>query len=166
MAALRSGLGALALIAPQAGWVQEPAAPVTPPSPWFSNAPAAAPGARPAESTLWETGAGKSYLIPALEIIGFDFLLNRFDHAYFGCCDFDVSSSSIRRNLRSSWVTDNDPFRVNQLGHPYQGSMYHGFARSAGLSYWESLGYTFAGSILWEIAGETTLPSKNDQVAS
>ena len=55
---------------------------------------------------------------------------------------------------------------MNQLGHPYQGSMYHGFARSAGLNYWESLGYTFAGSVLWEIAGETTPPAKNDQVAS
>src|SRR5690606_10301396 len=54
----------------------------------------------------------------------------------------------------------------NQIGHPYQGSIYHGFARSAGLDYWQSLGYSFAGSIFWEIAGETTPPSKNDQVAS
>ena len=37
---------------------------------------------------------------------------------------------------------------VNQLGHPYQGSMYHGFARSAGFNYWESAGYTFAGSAI------------------
>ena len=44
--------------------------------------------------------------------------------------------------------------------------MYHGFARSAGLSYWESAGYTFAGSVAWEIAGEKTRPSRNDQVAS
>ena len=44
--------------------------------------------------------------------------------------------------------------------------MYHGFARSAGFNYWESAGYTFAGSALWEIAGETTPPSINDQVAS
>src|SRR5205809_1895337 len=44
--------------------------------------------------------------------------------------------------------------------------MYHGFARSAGLSYWEAMGYTFAGSAFWEIAGETTLPSRNDQIAS
>ena len=50
--------------------------------------------------------------------------------------------------------------------HPYQGSIYHGFARSAGLNYWESLGYTFLGSFLWETAGETTHPSINDQVAS
>jgi hypothetical protein len=44
--------------------------------------------------------------------------------------------------------------------------MYHGFARSAGLSYWESLGYTFAGSAAWEIAGEKTPPSKNDQITT
>ena len=68
--------------------------------------------------------------------------------------------------MNSPWVLDNDPFSINQFLHPYQGSMYHGFARSAGLNYWESLGYTFAGSMLWEIAGETTLPSRNDQIAS
>ena len=44
--------------------------------------------------------------------------------------------------------------------------MYHGFARSAGFNFWESAGYTFAGSAFWEIAGETTQPSRNDQVAS
>jgi hypothetical protein len=42
--------------------------------------------------------------------------------------------------------------------------MYFGFARSAGLGFWESFAYTFAGSALWEIAGETTPPSKNDQI--
>jgi hypothetical protein len=44
--------------------------------------------------------------------------------------------------------------------------MYHGFARSAGFDYWHSLGYAFGGSALWEIAGEKTHPSRNDQVAS
>jgi hypothetical protein len=44
--------------------------------------------------------------------------------------------------------------------------MYHGFARSAGMDYWEALGYTFAGSAFWELFGETTQPSRNDQVAS
>src|SRR5205823_9012448 len=74
--------------------------------------------------------------------------------------------ASIGRNLTHGWVVDNDPFSTNQFGHPYQGAMYHGFARSAGLNFWESLGYTFAGSALWEIAGETTIPSRNDQIAS
>jgi Domain of unknown function (DUF3943) len=44
--------------------------------------------------------------------------------------------------------------------------MYHGIARSNGLSYWQSMAYTFAGSALWEIAGETQPPSANDQIAS
>ena len=104
----------------------------------------------------------KSHAIPALEIIGFDFLLNRINRRKSE--DYDVSGASIRRNLRGPWVVDDDPYKVNQLGHPYQGSMYHGFARSAGLNYWESLGYTFAGSLAWEIAGEKTPPSKNDQI--
>ncbi|MEP6872989.1 MAG: DUF3943 domain-containing protein [Burkholderiales bacterium] len=105
--------------------------------------------------------------MPTLEIVGFEFLLNRTNR-YLGSerDDYRVTSSSIRRNLRSSWGTDRDPFQTNQLGHPYQGAMYHGFARSAGLDYWQSLGYAFAGSALWEIAGEQTRPSRNDQIAS
>jgi hypothetical protein len=116
-----------------------------------------------------EIEARKSYDTPAFEIVGFDVLLNRFNR-YFGSPgsrrDYAVSATSFRNNLRSGWGTDNDPFRTNQLGHPYQGSMYHGFARSAGLNYWESLAYTFAGSAAWEIAGENTRPSRNDQISS
>ncbi|HEX2829710.1 MAG TPA: DUF3943 domain-containing protein [Burkholderiales bacterium] len=108
----------------------------------------------------------KSYLIPAAEIIGFQTLLNLADRAIFGCCDYDVTLNTIQRNFNGRWVYDNDPYTVNQLGHPYQGSMYHTFARSAGLNFWESLAYTFAGSAVWEIAGETTPPSKNDQITT
>jgi hypothetical protein len=122
--------------------------------------------ARPPSAPSQEFGAIKSYWIPGLEILGFDFLLNRYNRWSSGSSDYDVSGSSIRSNFRGSWVTDNDPFSVNQFAHPYQGSMYHGFARSAGLGYWESAAYTFAGSYAWEIAGEKTRPSGNDQVAS
>ena len=119
-------------------------------------------GAKPGGVPDW--GTQKSYAIPALEIFGFDFLLNQFDRHYFDCCDFRSNIHSIRNNLKGGWVVDSDGFTVNQLGHPYQGSTYHGIARSSGLSFGESLGYTFAGSIFWEIAGERTPPSKNDQV--
>ncbi len=109
----------------------------------------------------------KNYALPALEIVGFDFLLNRTNRAFgSGRDDYAVTLDSIRRNLHSGWGTDRDPFSINQFAHPYQGSMYHGFARSAGFSYWESAGYTFAGSAFWEIFGEQTRPSRNDQVAS
>ncbi len=63
-------------------------------------------------------------------------------------------------------MIDTDSFGVNQLNHPYQGTVYQGLARSSGLGFWESSAYAFAGSFLWEIAGETTKPSINDQVAS
>ena len=113
---------------------------------------AADPGEEPADPDAAATReARKSYVIPALEIVGFDVLVNLANRPFSD--DYDVSFSSIRRNLRSSWVVDRDPFTTNQLGHPYQGSMYHGFARSAGLNYWEALAYTFVGSAAWEIAG-------------
>lgn len=110
--------------------------------------------------------ANKSYLIPAVEIIGFDFLLNQFNRRYSGSSDYDSNLNTIRHNLHSSWVDDRDPFSINQLGHPYQGSIYHGFARSSGHNYWESLGYTLAGSAFWEIAGEKVPPSKNDMIST
>jgi Domain of unknown function (DUF3943) len=139
------------------------------PSSWAAQndtAPVVA-GTRASAQREWASNNDphRSYLIPAVEILGFQFLLNRFDKAFIGP-EYDVSLSSIRSNLRSGWVVDNDPYKVNQIGHPYAGSMYHGFARSSGLNYWESLGYAFAGSFVWEIAGETTAPSKNDQITT
>lgn len=113
-----------------------------------------------------DSRANKSYLIPAAEIVGFDFLLNQFNRHFSGISDYDSNLSTIWHNLHSGWGVDKDPFKINQLGHPYQGSIYHGFARSAGLSYWESLGYDLAGSTFWEIAGEKVPPSKNDMIST
>jgi hypothetical protein len=110
--------------------------------------------------------ANKSYAIPALEIVGFDAVLNRVDYVIYNGAEYRVNPRTWRENLRHSWVVDNDPYNVNQIGHPYQGSIYHGIARSAGLDFWRSLGLTFAGSAFWEYFGENTPPSKNDQVAS
>jgi hypothetical protein len=115
---------------------------------------------------LDEQAIRPNHFVPAFGIVAFDFLLNRYGYQFIDASTYDVNASSIRHNLVSPWVIDNDPFAINQFMHPYQGSVYHGLARSAGLNYWESLGYTFAGSILWEIAGETTPPSRNDQIAS
>jgi hypothetical protein len=137
------------LAVPQIGFTQQP-----PPDPAASSqAPPPAPNR-------------KNYFVPIFDIVAFDFLLNRFDRAFIDHDTYDVRPSTIRRNAKSPWVLDSDPFSINQFMHPYQGAMYHGFARSAGLNYWQSLLYTFTGSVLWEIAGETTLPSRNDQIAT
>jgi hypothetical protein len=111
-----------------------------------------------------DSGADKSYLIPAAEILSFQVLLNQFDRRFVDHDVYGTDGSSVRRNLHRGWVIDKDPFSTNQFGHPYTGALYHGFARSAGLDYWEALGYDFAGSAIWEVAGETDPPSLNDQI--
>jgi hypothetical protein len=114
----------------------------------------------------WEAGAGRSYVIPAAEIAAFILALNGFDRVFIDSEEYGSDGRSIERNLRTAPILDKDPFSVNQLGHPYQGSVYHGLARSAGLDYWRALLYDIGGSFVWEVAGETTAPSINDHVAT
>ena len=142
---LVTGALALALVTPGAGSAEEPAK-----TPVLD----------------WDTGAGKSYYIPAFEILGFNIGLNLFDRLFLDEKTYSTDWHDWSKNLRSTPEFDKDPFSVNQIGHPYQGSMNYGFARSAGLSYWESLGYSLFGSFLWETFGETTRPSINDYVTT
>lgn len=124
----------------------------------------AARPATAAEPLSWETGEGKSYVIPALEIAGFLTGLNQVNRHLIDPEEYGSDGHSIWKNLREPLVIDRDPFSINQLGHPYQGNIYFGFARSAGLDFWRSLAYSLGGSLLWEIAGETTPPALNDHI--
>ena len=121
----------------------------------------------------WETGEGKSYLIPALEIPGFLVLLNVFDRFAFpdkrsnGDKTFTTNPSTFWDQLtEQDWTFDQDSFKVNQFGHPYQGATMYGLARSSGLNFWQSFVYSNAGSFLWEMAGETSHPSINDLITT
>jgi hypothetical protein len=180
--ALLAGTVALVLLSPGAGFAAEPAP---------ADTPAKAAGAAVDNLLIttpppppnvripvlgWGAGNGKSHSIPALEILGFEALLNGVGRIVYhddvsqyseGHKTFSVTPSTAWRHLtKGPWGFDGDSFRVNQLQHPYQGTIYQGFARSAGLGFWESSIYTFLGSFLWEVAGETTTPSINDQVAT
>lgn len=126
----------------------------------------APPPAAAAERLSWETGAGKSYVIPALEIAGFLTGLNQVDRHLIDEEEYGTDGHSIWRNLRTAPVYDRDPFSINQIGHPYQGGVFFGAARSAGLGFWEALPYALGGSFLWEVAGETSKPSINDYVTT
>lgn len=116
----------------------------------------------------WETGAGRSYVIPAAEIIAYLFLLNQYDRHFTEPKDvYRTDGNTFWQHLTNSkWVLDNDQFSVNQFLHPYSGSIYYGLARSAGLNFWESFLYSAAGSFLWELGGEKTTPSINDMIAT
>ena len=78
-------------------------------------------------------GAQTLVLTGLAEIAGFEFALNRFDHYAVDAQVYTSPWSNLRDNLHRKWVVDNDAFATNQFLHPYQGSLYHGFARSAGL---------------------------------
>lgn len=76
-----------------------------------------------------------------------------------------ISLQSLADNLRlSSWEWDADKFLNNQFSHPYHGSYYFNAFRSEGYGFWPSAGATFAGSLLWEIAGEVEKPAINDLI--
>jgi hypothetical protein len=173
---------AFAFITPRVGLAEESEAnqgefvPATPafglkrPLDWYdryllAQNPASTPAAPPKAPFAAPEG-DKNLLFPAVEILGFNILLNRFDYYLVDKQVYGVTYSSIGQNLRSRWVVDTDPFAVNQFMHPYQGSVYYGLARSTGLDFWESMGYAFGGSLFWEIAGETGRPSINDLVTT
>ncbi len=135
-------------------------------TPAQKEAPTAFAAKEPKPVLTWGKGNDKSYVIPAAEILSFEYLLNRVDHYFVDSSTYGSPTSDLSQNFNRKWIVDNDKFATNQFLHPYQGSMYQGFARSAGLNFWQASAYTFAGSVLWEESGEHTKPSINDQVAS
>ncbi|MES1226369.1 MAG: DUF3943 domain-containing protein, partial [Bacteroidota bacterium] len=52
--------------------------------------------------------------------------------------------------------------KTNQFGHPYHGNLFYSSFRSNGYNFWHAAPAAFAGSLLWEIAGETHNPAPND----
>ena len=107
-----------------------------------------------------------NFIIPAVEIAGISFGLNALGKFITKDSSFVVTRNSIRQNARRAWHIDPDPFEINQIGHPYMGAIFQTTARSAGLNFWQSAAYTFFASASWEVAGEATQPSINDQIAT
>jgi hypothetical protein len=106
------------------------------------------------------------YAAAAAEILGSNVLLNAFDRFALGADYAQIDFASISRNLSSPWTFDRDGFIVNEVGHPYQGSMYFTAGRSNGLGFWLSAAGTALGSATWELFCETEAPSINDLVST
>jgi hypothetical protein len=135
-------------------------------TPAQKEAPTAFAADKPVPVLDWGVGDGKSYWVPAYEIPAFELILNRYDRYAVDPEVYESPISNFKANTHRKWVVDNDAFATNQFLHPYQGAFYQGLARSSGLGFWVSSAYTLGGSLLWEMGGETTRPSINDQVAS
>jgi hypothetical protein len=108
----------------------------------------------------------RRYALPALESLAVNAALLGFNRWALREDWAQVDLGTPLDNVGRSWVLDDDTYAVNQLGHPYQGGLTHGAARSAGLGFWTSAGYVVAASALWEIAAEIESPSLNDQVTT
>jgi hypothetical protein len=120
-----------------------------------------------------DSSGHRNYLIPAVELTGFLAVLNAYDRVAYanevqdGKKVFNSTVSTTWDHLREQrWVHDQDPFNVNQFGHPYQGALMYGLPRSSGLGFWTSLVYSNVGSFAWEMAGETSAPSINDLITT
>jgi hypothetical protein len=77
-----------------------------------------------------------------------------------------VSFGSWSRNIQRGFEWDNNGFPTNMFMHPYHGNLFFNSARTNGFTYWQSLPFAFAGSMLWEMFGENNRPAINDWVAT
>src|SRR6202012_524307 len=74
-----------------------------------------------------------------------------------------ISFASIGHNLQfKNWEFDDNKFTTNQFAHPYEGNLYFNSFRTNGYNFWQSAPAAFAGSYMWEVAGETNPPAPND----
>jgi hypothetical protein len=119
----------------------------------------------PAPDSLDYPTRRKSYVYPALEILTMNLsagLISRALGFEWAKTDFDT----MKHNLTSSWKFDNDPYTINNAGHPYGGALVFSAARSTGHNWWVSGLYGFAGSAFWETFMENETPSLNDQITT
>ncbi len=74
----------------------------------------------------------------------------------------DINLQTIKRNLQTGFVWDNDMIITNLLSHPYNGGLYFDAARNNGLNFWQSIPFSAGGSLLWEFFLENEAASIND----
>jgi hypothetical protein len=79
---------------------------------------------------------------------------------------FRIGINSFEENIQNGFEYDDNNFATNMYAHPYHGNLYFNAARSNGMTYWESIPYTWAGSFMWEYFGEVHHPAVNDWIAT
>lgn len=102
----------------------------------------------------------------ALEAFGINVGVQFFDRYVMNEDFAKISWSSIKHNIKTGFVWDNDQFSTNLFAHPYHGGLYFNSARSHGMSFWESVPYSFCGSLMWEGTCEIEPPAINDLMAT
>ena len=102
-----------------------------------------------------------TFWLPVGEAIGLNLLVGTFNYL-MGSEYAKISFETVAENFKTGFTWDADQFITNQFAHPYNGSLYHNFARSLGYDYWAGLGTAAIGSFQWEFFMENEPPAIND----
>ena len=102
----------------------------------------------------------------ALETFGINAGVQLFDRFALDADFAQINFKTIHHNIKNGFVWDNDQFSTNLFAHPYHGGLYFNAARSNGLNFWESVPYSFGGSLMWEVVCEIEPPAINDLIAT
>lgn len=78
----------------------------------------------------------------------------------------EISFDTAKSNLKTGFVWDSDRLATNHLGHPFNGGLYFLASRRCGLNFWQSLPFSTAGSLVWELFAEKEPPGLNDLFAT
>jgi hypothetical protein len=79
------------------------------------------------------------------------------------------NADSARENLTVPWLwrwEPTDGFKVNNIAHPYQGSISFNAGRVNGFNFYESAFFSGLSSYLWESVGESQEASLNDFIVT
>lgn len=69
-------------------------------------------------------------------------------------------------NIQEGFEWDHDDIKTNMFSHPYHGGLYFNAGRSNGYNFWESAGWAWAGSFMWEMFGENNRGAINDWIST
>lgn len=105
-------------------------------------------------------------IVAASEVIGVNMLVWGFNRFVSDAPFARINAHTMKTNLSTLPVWDTDKFSTNLVAHPYHGNLYFNAARSNGMNFWESIPFTFGGSLMWEYFMENELPSVNDLFAT
>jgi hypothetical protein len=109
----------------------------------------------------------KHPLIAVGEILFTNLLLTNTNSYLFNFPWALPTIQSVRDNFTVPWQwEDVDGFKVNQLGHPYQGGVYFNAGRANGFNFYQSLAFSAFGSAAWETFGEAQHAAVNDMITT
>src|SRR3954466_10588359 len=116
---------------------------------------AQSPTARTTHPRFWQAVGG---------VVAVNSLLWFYNWHVEGMAWANVGTNSWWANLHDGFTWDDDAFGVNQVAHPYHGSLYFNAARGSGYNFWGSTPFVAAGSLGWELFAENVRPSLNDLI--